>query len=135
MAANMDITRIAKKSTRPSVPKRAYLCPHCGGWHVTSQTHKLDIKIAELNKVIENKDAEIDTLKKQLKLAVQKQSLKENVIVKTDQRIIELNKRIKSQSDQLKKLRLENSDTISKLITLQNKFNSNGNQRNTTPTP
>lgn len=37
LSAVQAATNIAVVSTRETVPVRAYRCPHCKGWHLTSQ--------------------------------------------------------------------------------------------------
>ena len=32
-----DLTRIANEATNKHIPVRAYPCPHCRGWHLTSR--------------------------------------------------------------------------------------------------
>lgn len=40
VAARIDMARIAATSGAKRVPVRAYHCPHCAGWHTTSQRER-----------------------------------------------------------------------------------------------
>ena len=73
--ANEDILRIKKYSTRNSVPQRAYLCPLCNFWHLTSKRDTKDEEIVRLNKQISELQEEIILLKspnRELKLSLLK---------------------------------------------------------------
>jgi hypothetical protein len=59
--ANIEIKRIKAKSSRDTVPKRAYKCDDCGYWHLTSKNDykKPEKKPKELM-VIEKQAARIE---------------------------------------------------------------------------
>lgn len=42
LEAKMALARITNTSNRDRVPQRSYKCPHCKGWHLTSQNKRID---------------------------------------------------------------------------------------------
>ena len=58
--AEQDIKRIKKTSNRKDIPKRAYFCSDCDGWHLTKMIHSIETIATEL----QNKTNEINALKK-----------------------------------------------------------------------
>lgn len=36
-AANLELANVKRDPRTPRIPGRFYLCPHCNGWHLTSQ--------------------------------------------------------------------------------------------------
>ncbi len=83
-SANEYINKLKSTSERVNVPIRAYLCPQCFNWHLTSQKTKeaqiFESKIEELQKTIQEqkriildlniqnkkKDSRITALKKHI---------------------------------------------------------------------
>jgi hypothetical protein len=67
--AEFYISKLKQTSTRGKIPKRAYLCPDCFQWHLTSQDKdilaiiKYRQKINELQKLIAEKNEIIHKLK------------------------------------------------------------------------
>lgn len=53
--ANEYIKKLKRTSIRLKVPQRAYLCPKCFCWHLTSQDSNEEKEIAELRKAHEKK--------------------------------------------------------------------------------
>jgi len=68
--AEFYIDKLKQTSNRAKRPKRAYLCPDCFQWHLTSQDKDLPSiikyrqKINELQKLIAEKNEIINKLKK-----------------------------------------------------------------------
>jgi hypothetical protein len=64
----LDILK--KTSNRDKIPRRAYLCPKCLTWHLTSKERDIDTiqllrqKNNELRKLLSEKDQIINQLKK-----------------------------------------------------------------------
>lgn len=42
IAAKLALAKLQNNSTRLSVPQRAYKCPMCHKWHLTSQDNKYE---------------------------------------------------------------------------------------------
>lgn len=61
-SANFYIHKLKRTSERKTVPIRAYLCPNCNCWHLTSQETK-DIEM--LNRQIKNLKAKVEHYKRE----------------------------------------------------------------------
>lgn len=66
VAAQLHIAKLKRTSNRNKIPKRAYLCEHCNGWHLTSSDKNEDTwrekyrnEIRRLGQIIKEKDARI----------------------------------------------------------------------------
>lgn len=103
VAAEFYITKLKKTSMRKKTPLRAYLCPFCSSWHLTSRPDyiglKQDVKNDEIQKLKErhrnqltDRDNRIKSLERKLQkaydrnfelnqqvMAYQKQALKEAI--------------------------------------------------------
>jgi hypothetical protein len=113
--ADYYIDKLQKTSNRAKIPKYSYLCPKCNLWHLTSKEYPENIR-QTLNKYLEI----INELQvENSKLRIEKNELKSKtnnqiaIVVKTDSRIAELNKQVKTQKETINRLR----ETISNLVT------------------
>lgn len=103
VAAEFYIAKLKKTSMRKKTPLRAYLCPFCSSWHLTSRPDyiglKQDVKNDEIQKLKErhrnqltDRDNRIKSLERKLQkaydrnfelnqqvMAYQKQALKEAI--------------------------------------------------------
>ncbi len=59
------VRRLKNTSTRSIIPTRAYLCPYCETWHLTSHGSYSE-KEKRLQIIIDKRNAEIEDLKKKL---------------------------------------------------------------------
>lgn len=123
--ARFDISRIKRKSNRDIVPFRVYLC-HCGSWHLTSKFDKreseinqLKIKNIELQKSLD--ELKID-FEKRLDELIKNQNIEDRILIKTDERIIELQKGLASSNKTTKELRKINIQLICELVQLKKKY-------------
>ena len=53
-AANKDIQRIKKTSTRSTIPIRSYYCGDCTAWHLTSKEPHLVTQLKSVSKELED---------------------------------------------------------------------------------
>ena len=123
--ARYDISRIKQKSDRDKIPFRVYLC-HCGSWHLTSKFDKREDEINELKiKNIELKK-ELDEIKsefqKRLDEITKNQNIEDRILIKTDARILELQKGLQTSNAKTKELRKINIELICELIQLKKKY-------------
>jgi hypothetical protein len=111
---------IKKKSTREKIPVRAYMCQH-GHWHITSKinSEKLLETNNELGKQIEELKNEIILLKKLNEKILKKSNKEENVQVKVDKRIQELNKGMLELKKTIKRIRNDNQELIMENLKLK----------------
>ena len=123
--ARFDIARIKKKSNRDIVPFRVYLC-HCGSWHLTSKLDKREAEINELKiKNIELQKELNETkndFQKRLDEITKNQNIEDRILIKTDERIIELQKGLASSNRKTKDLRKTNLELICELVRLRKKY-------------
>lgn len=120
-AADDDILRIRKKSTRAKIPTRSYLCT-CGSWHLTSQKENIYEKNKRLENEIKTLEAQYLSQKQeneQLKNGINKEASK---AARIDQRIIELNKGMTRLNKELKAVRSDRNSLISQIIQLKKKL-------------
>ena len=95
-AAELDIARIKRLSKRERLPQRAYLCPQCSSWHITSQRHKA----SEENDLLKKKLAEAKAKIKELNIKVAELSRKKgmnwelNVLRKNNEMLAAENKQL-----------------------------------------
>lgn len=61
------IKKLKDTSSRKVKPTRAYLCPHCTSWHLTSQTAKDVEKLEKLYKKIKSQKQSIVELHEVIK--------------------------------------------------------------------
>jgi hypothetical protein len=116
--ALFDVERIKKKSTRKTVPIRAYECYICGSFHLTSRMDYKDIDIFKLNK-------EIERLKGELKLLESKDSeeiKEEQKGIRKEQVIVEMKKENSTLRKKNKQLRTDKSNLIHSNQMLRNKL-------------
>jgi len=111
---------IKKKSTWDKIPVRAYFCQN-GHWHITSKvsSEKLLETNNELGRLIEEQKQEIALLKELNNEALKKNNKEENIQVKVDKRIVELNKAITEQKKIIKRIRIDNQELIMDNIQLK----------------
>jgi Sec-independent protein translocase protein TatA len=111
---------IKKKSTREKIPVRAYMCQH-GHWHITSKinSEKLLETNNELGKQIEEFKKEITLLKELNTAALKKNNKEENIQVKVDKRIQELNKRNTELKKTIRRVREDNHELITQNLKLK----------------
>jgi len=114
---------IKKKSTRDKIPVRAYFCQN-GHWHITSKisSEKLLETNNELGRLIEEQKQEINLLKGLNSVILSKNNKKENIEVKTDKRIQELNKAILELKKTIKRIRNDNQELIMDNIQLKHQL-------------
>lgn len=121
--ADLYIAKLRRTSNRDKIPKRSYLCPHCRCWHLTSQQSYESLIIEDLKKqigdLIEKHKKELQDLKNENQAIKQGANKQENIAVKTDTRIQQLNKAINEKNRVISKLREDNSDLISRNIQLK----------------
>jgi hypothetical protein len=116
--ADVYIKKLNAISTRAKVPVRSYLC-HCGVWHLTSLPISLEAELISHQEKNEILNELTEQLKKQIKsINLNKTSSKEKIVIKSDERVIELQKGIKNKSEQLKSLR----ETVEVLIIKNNQL-------------
>ena len=120
-----DISRIKSKSNRGVVPFRVYLC-HCGSWHLTSKFDKREAEINELKIKNIELQKQLDELKidfeKRLDEIIKNQNIEDRILIKTDERIVELQKGLSSSNKKTKDLRKINIELICELIRLRKKY-------------
>ena len=115
--ALIELKNIQKRSKRKVIPVRAYLCKHCGKWHLTSQPSAFVLQ--EENELLKKKVLELqetikENNKKTIELIKQERS-KANIGVYGETEIKKLNKVISEKDRLIKKLREESWELISKL--------------------
>lgn len=64
--AKYYIDKLKNTSIREKKPIRAYLCPHCLSWHLTSKTEKEDLQMEKYRQEIKNKNAIITQLQQRV---------------------------------------------------------------------
>lgn len=115
--ALFSLKKITKTSDRKVIPIRAYECNHCGNWHLTSKTDRFEDQVAPFK-------AEIEALK--LKISEQQQTIdgltkrnnkEENIAVKIDKRVKEMQTQVGKLTLTIKRLREDNSELINKYHT------------------
>ncbi len=106
--ADYYIEKLSRISTRTRVPVRSYLCNRCNLWHLTSQPHYLEAKVLELTEQLEKVTAELNILK-------DKSKKEERIAARVDQRVKEASIRAERQNEEMKQLRKEKSDLITRL--------------------
>jgi predicted RNase H-like nuclease (RuvC/YqgF family) len=123
--ALFDVSRIKKKSNRDIVPFRVYLC-HCGSWHLTSKLDKREAEINELKIKNIELQKELDEIKSEfqnrLDEIIKNQNKEDRILIKTDARILELQKGLQTSQIKTKELREINIQLICELIQLKKKY-------------
>jgi len=123
--ALFDVSRIKKKSNRDIVPFRVYLC-HCGSWHLTSKLDKREAEINELKIKNIELQKELDEIKSEfqnrLDEIIKNQNVEDRILIKTDARILELQKGLQTSQIKTKELREINIQLICELIQLKKKY-------------
>lgn len=112
--ALFSLDKITKTSKRKVIPIRAYHC-ECGGWHLTSKTDKFSEQVTPFKERIEELELEAKSLKQTIEELTRKNNKEENVKVKADARVIQLQKRNKVQDETIARLRKDVSDLIMRL--------------------
>jgi hypothetical protein len=124
--ALMDIKRIKKISTRDKIPVRAYFCDLCGFWHLTSAKSKndevKDKKILELELTITTLKDEVRALKIALNEQKNQNNKEDRLLLKKDQVVTDMIRSVDSLNKQIKKIRLESNDLITKNLQLERKL-------------
>lgn len=119
-----DIKRIKLKSNRSRIPLRAYYCVRCNFWHLTStkgpsDNQKLELALQEIEELKEtNKQlrAEINVIKQA------PSSTGDKLAIRKDLRVMELTERNKKISEEIRKLRTDNSNLIASNLQLRKKY-------------
>lgn len=122
-AADEDIARIKKKSTRSRVPIRSYQCTVCYGrpWHLTSREDLFKLskqeemenkKISDLTEQVKKLKEEISSLKNNAHREINKE-------VKTDSKVVALNDAIRKLERSLLNSRKDNSELIARIVQLE----------------
>jgi len=123
--ALFDVSRIKKKSNRDIVPFRVYFC-HCGSWHLTSKLDKREAEINELKIKNIELQKELDEIKSEfqnrLDEIIKNQNKEDRILIKTDARILELQKGLQTSQIKTKELREINIQLICELIQLKKKY-------------
>lgn len=130
--AMLDIARIRNQSTRDKVPLRAYLCPMCNYWHLTSKAlSEQDKSLVEQIKALKSELAQYKHYKNEVTIVRTRcEHLKEenkkmrkqiNDEACADERVKELNQKITKLNKEYKKLRENNSYLISENLQLKSK--------------
>ncbi len=114
--ADFYIKKLGATSSRKKIPTRAYFCRHCNAWHLTSQQNK---EVEELNNTIINLRNELAAAKQENEILRRKNNKEENITIKTDQRILTLNRAVTKHQQLIKKLRKSHSELITKLVQYQ----------------
>lgn len=65
--AQYYIDKLKNTSIREKKPIRAYLCPHCLSWHLTSKTEKDDLQMGKYRQEIKNKNALITQMNERIR--------------------------------------------------------------------
>jgi uncharacterized protein (UPF0335 family) len=112
--ALFSLDKITKTSKRKVIPIRAYHC-ECGGWHLTSKTDKFSEQVTPFKERIEELELETKSLKQTIEELTRKNNKEENVKVKADARVVQLQKRNKVQDETIARLRKDVSDLIVRL--------------------
>ena len=124
--ALMDIDRIKKISTRDKIPVRAYFCNLCSFWHLTSAKSKndeiRDKKVLALEKEIVALKDEVRALKIALNEQKNQNNKEDRLLLKKDHKVTELIRSADSLNKQIKKIRLESNDLITKNLQLERKL-------------
>lgn len=124
--ANNDLEKIKRTSTRSSIPIRAYFCPICSNWHLTSQQPYTVTKLKAISKELEDVKAEHKrviaenkSLIAENKVLRDRNSQEATKFIRRDQEIITLNQTILKKNKTIKVLMNDNSGLISKIIALR----------------
>lgn len=119
-----DVKRIGDKSSRSTIPVRAYKCNHCDFWHLTSKENRVEKYIRELL-------CELDSLKKENTTLRKTSDSGEKLKIKIDSRVAELMKANETLYKENKKLRSDNGDLICRNIQLKSQIEKmSTNQQN-----
>lgn len=116
--AEFYLSKLKKTSSRKNIPTRAYLCPFCTSWHLTSRDSFENKKIKELESEIESLKKEISKKNEEINLLEGRNNKEYNLAIKTDERIIKLNEKIAQKDKDISRLRTDNSELITKLCKL-----------------
>jgi hypothetical protein len=123
--ALFDVSRIKKKSNRDIVPFRVYFC-NCGSWHLTSKLDKREAEINELKIKNIELQKELDEIKSEfqnrLDEIIKNQNKEDRILIKTDAKILELQKGLQTSQIKTKELREINIQLICELIQLKKKY-------------
>jgi uncharacterized protein (UPF0335 family) len=112
--ALFSLEKITKTSKRDVIPIRAYHC-NCGSWHLTSKTNKFSEQVTPYVDRIKELESEVETMKSVILDLTRKNNKEENVKVKADARVIQLQKQNKVQNETIARLRKDVSDLIVRL--------------------
>ena len=128
-AADEDIKRIQKKSNRATVPIRSYQCKICKGspWHLTSSISYAETikELTDKNNLLQTENellkAENTELKKDTEEHRQAR-IQAKAALKLDDRMTQLANTNVNQQKQIKSLRKDNSELISRVVQLNKKL-------------
>lgn len=112
--ALFSLDKITKTSKRKIIPIRAYHC-ECGKWHLTSKTDKFSEQVTPYVDRIKELESEAETMKAIISDLTKKNNKEENIKVKADSRVIQLQKQSKVQNETIARLRKDVSDLIVRL--------------------
>lgn len=127
-AANKDVERIRKTSTRSNIPIRSYFCPLCSGWHLTSKEPHIVAKLKEVSKELDILKAEYKRLNADNKRLQDKNLQDTQKFIRRDEEVISLHQTILKKNKMIKGLMNDNNGLISKIIALRKKGENPQNQ-------
>lgn len=112
--ALFSLDKITKTSKREIIPIRAYHCS-CGSWHLTSKTNKFSEQVTPYIDKIKELESEIESMKIVIFDLTKKNNKEENIKIKADSRVVQLQKQSKVQNETISRLRKDVSDLIMRL--------------------
>lgn len=131
ITAELDIAKIKKRSTRDVIPVRAYLCPMCKAWHLTSKPDpkalfervgKLEDTVVALSKELAGfKQSVVVQVSPQEKATILKEKQVAELLAK-DKQIEKLKAEVVTLRKKVSELRNDNHNYIAKNFSLQNKI-------------
>lgn len=105
-AANKDIQRIKKTSTRSTIPIRSYYCGDCTAWHITSKEPHLVTQLKAISKELEDLKSDYKRLDTQYNVIFSENKVLKNYLEKSkneQKSLIGKNKSLLNENMQLRK--------------------------------
>ncbi len=115
--ALFSLKKITKTSDRKVIPIRVYECNHCGNWHLTSKTDRFEDQVAPFKAEIEALKLKISEQQKTIEGLTKRNNKEENIAVKVDKRVKEMQLQVGKLTLTVKRLREDNSELINKYHT------------------